>query len=207
VSNTPTSYSGGPGSNFDPGDRLSWWSFSWFTSVPPGECWGSTLKLHNNYFLTKSFPIHHHSLITISSTLYSIVTKSVLKNYQLLLAALHWKILFQFQPCVSYTRMVGLIYQGTTSCDCAELHLCLHPCHWKSYLIYNVYKISLYSKLNENASSRRLKSNSYQTHKHRTNRLTPDFKLPLRADSVGPTAGAIIISFTFLAARVVIVRI
>jgi uncharacterized membrane protein len=49
-------------------------SFSWFSSVPPGECGTVTLKLGHDRFLP-FFTIHHHSLIILSSELYSIVTE------------------------------------------------------------------------------------------------------------------------------------
>jgi hypothetical protein len=72
IVNTPSSCSGGPGLKSRPGDRLSWSSFfSWFSSVPPGECGDSTIKLGHDY-LQVIFNLsltHHpicHSLITLS---------------------------------------------------------------------------------------------------------------------------------------------
>jgi hypothetical protein len=43
--NTPAPYWGGPASNL--GSQTGWhnWGFSWYSSVPPGECWDSSLKL------------------------------------------------------------------------------------------------------------------------------------------------------------------
>jgi hypothetical protein len=38
-------------------------------SVSPSECRKSTLQIRTRPLPTKSFPIHHHSLITLSSTL------------------------------------------------------------------------------------------------------------------------------------------
>jgi hypothetical protein len=51
------------------GDRLSWLRFSWFSTVPPGECCYSILKLSHNRFL----PNHFHFIIHLPhshSTLY-----------------------------------------------------------------------------------------------------------------------------------------
>jgi hypothetical protein len=44
-----------PGSNLSTGDQLSW-GFSWFSSVPPGKCQDSTLKLSHDHFLPSLFP-------------------------------------------------------------------------------------------------------------------------------------------------------
>jgi hypothetical protein len=50
-----------PGSNFSLETGYPHWGFSWFPSVPPGECQDCTLKLGHDYFL----PIYH-SLFTVS---------------------------------------------------------------------------------------------------------------------------------------------
>jgi hypothetical protein len=38
--------------------------FSWFSPVPPGKCWDTSLKLGDDCFLAP--PLIHHSLITPS---------------------------------------------------------------------------------------------------------------------------------------------
>jgi hypothetical protein len=53
VVNIPASYSGIPRFKSRLGDRLSWLRFLWSSSVPPGQCWGST----SNYITTASFHI------------------------------------------------------------------------------------------------------------------------------------------------------
>jgi hypothetical protein len=68
-----------PGSILGPGDRLSWLSFSSFSSVPLGECCDSTLKV-GRPLPTASFPINHHLLIMLSSTLCSQVTEKASLN-------------------------------------------------------------------------------------------------------------------------------
>jgi hypothetical protein len=75
VVNTPASYSGGPRFKSRPGDRLSWLRFFVVFSIPPGECRESTLKIRPRSLPTKSFQIHHYSLVTLSSTLYGLVTE------------------------------------------------------------------------------------------------------------------------------------
>jgi hypothetical protein len=55
VVNTPASYSEGTGVKSRPGDRLSWLRFLYFSSVRPGECRDSTLKLGHDYFLPNNF--------------------------------------------------------------------------------------------------------------------------------------------------------
>jgi hypothetical protein len=75
VVDTPASYSGGPG-------FISWLrrpaflieGFSVFFSVPPVEC-RDNLKIGPLPLPTESFPIRHHSRITLSSTLYSLLTE------------------------------------------------------------------------------------------------------------------------------------
>jgi hypothetical protein len=44
VVDTPVSYAVGPGFKSQPGYRLSWLSFLWFSSVPPGKYLCSTLN-------------------------------------------------------------------------------------------------------------------------------------------------------------------
>jgi hypothetical protein len=55
VVKTTASNSGVPGSNLCPGDRLSSLRFLWFSSVPPGYCRDSTLKLGHDRFLPDIF--------------------------------------------------------------------------------------------------------------------------------------------------------
>jgi hypothetical protein len=59
VVNAP-SYSGGPRFKYLSWDWLSWLRFSWFSSVSPGKCWGSTLKLGHGHFLPPSFQFIIH---------------------------------------------------------------------------------------------------------------------------------------------------
>jgi hypothetical protein len=67
-----------------------------------------------------------------------------------------------------------------------------------------IYSISLQSKSNVKTSSRRLKPDACQTHQHKTDRLTPDSRQTQTPP--GPTIGAIVALFVFLAARVATVR-
>jgi hypothetical protein len=60
IVNTPASYSGDPGFKSLPVDRLPDWRLSWFTPVPPGKCWNSTL----NQATTASFHILPNSSFT-----------------------------------------------------------------------------------------------------------------------------------------------
>jgi hypothetical protein len=53
--NTPASYSGGPGHKYRPGDRISWV----FCGFSPGKCWDSTFKCRSRARPSSSFPIHH----------------------------------------------------------------------------------------------------------------------------------------------------
>jgi hypothetical protein len=55
VVNTPALYSGGPGFKSWPGDQLCWLRFLWFSSVPPGKCQDSTVKLGCVCFLPHPF--------------------------------------------------------------------------------------------------------------------------------------------------------
>jgi hypothetical protein len=79
VVNTPASYSGSPGFKSRSTERLSWLRFSWFFSIPPGECRNSTLKLDHARFLPNPF----HFIINLSpfhSTLYSLRCWKALSN-------------------------------------------------------------------------------------------------------------------------------
>jgi hypothetical protein len=44
-----------PGSNIGPETGYPDWGSLWFSWVPPGECWDSTLKLDHNRFLPNPF--------------------------------------------------------------------------------------------------------------------------------------------------------
>jgi hypothetical protein len=78
VVSTPALYSEYPGSNLCNCDWLSW-CFSWFSSVPLSKCRNSTLKLGHDRFL----PSHNSSsIVTSSSTLYSLVTEKESGNNQ-----------------------------------------------------------------------------------------------------------------------------
>jgi hypothetical protein len=65
-----------------PGDKLSW-GLSWFSSVPPGECWDSTLKLAKDLSNPFQFIIHlssFHSTLYILSYRKKYVVKLTTKN-------------------------------------------------------------------------------------------------------------------------------
>jgi hypothetical protein len=68
-----------PCSILGPSDRLSCFRFLWFFSVPPVEYWNSSIKIKPRPLPTKSFSVHH-SLITLSWTLYSLVTEKASLN-------------------------------------------------------------------------------------------------------------------------------
>jgi hypothetical protein len=56
-----------PGSNLFPGNQLSWFRFSWFSSVPPGEWHDSTLKLAtitSYQILSNSLSFTYHTVIS-----------------------------------------------------------------------------------------------------------------------------------------------
>jgi hypothetical protein len=55
VFKTHASYSGGPGFMSQPCDCLSWSRFLVVSSVPPGECQGTTLKFSHDHFLLNPF--------------------------------------------------------------------------------------------------------------------------------------------------------
>jgi hypothetical protein len=55
VINTPASYSVVPGSNFGPKTGYLDWDFLWFSSITPGECRDSTLKLVYDRYLLNPF--------------------------------------------------------------------------------------------------------------------------------------------------------
>jgi hypothetical protein len=59
-----------PGSNLGPEAGYPECVFSWFSSVPPGECWDSTLKLGHDRFLPSPFQFIH--LSPFHSTLYNL---------------------------------------------------------------------------------------------------------------------------------------
>jgi hypothetical protein len=71
-----------PGSILDPGDRLSWLRFLVAFLSPSSRMQGQYLKIRTRPLPTKSFPIHHHSFIILSSTLYSLVTEKLSLNKQ-----------------------------------------------------------------------------------------------------------------------------
>jgi hypothetical protein len=79
VVNSPASYLGGPRFKFRPGDRLSWLRFSWFSSVPPGKCRDSTLKLGHDRFLPHPFQCFIH-LSSFHSTLIVLVAEKASLN-------------------------------------------------------------------------------------------------------------------------------
>jgi hypothetical protein len=61
------------------------------------------------------------------------------------------------------------------------------------------------TEFNVKTSSRRLKPDSCQTHQHKTDRLTPDFRQTQTPPDT--TVGATFPSCTFFATRVAIIRI
>jgi hypothetical protein len=63
VVNSPASYSGGPGFNSRPGDRLCSLRFFLVVLSPPGKCWDSTLKLVPNLFLPHPVYLNIHTFI------------------------------------------------------------------------------------------------------------------------------------------------
>jgi hypothetical protein len=69
VVNTPASYSERPRFKSRVRDRLSWQRFSWFSSVHPGKCWDSTLKLDHDHFILHPLQFIIH-LSPLHSTLY-----------------------------------------------------------------------------------------------------------------------------------------
>jgi hypothetical protein len=79
VVNTPASYSGDHGFILRPGDRSSWSLFVVFPShsrrIP-----GQHLKIKTRQLPIKSFPIHHHSVVVLSPTVYSLVTEKASLN-------------------------------------------------------------------------------------------------------------------------------
>jgi hypothetical protein len=56
---------GFPSSDLGPETGCSDWGFLWFSSILPGECWDSTLKLGHSHFLPNPFQfiIHYHPFI------------------------------------------------------------------------------------------------------------------------------------------------
>jgi hypothetical protein len=68
---TPTSYSGGSGLESSHGHALYWLRFSVVSSVPPRECWDSTLQLGHGCFLPNPFQFIVH-VWPFHSMLYSL---------------------------------------------------------------------------------------------------------------------------------------
>jgi hypothetical protein len=60
VVSTPASYSNAPGSNIGQESGYPGWSSPWVSSVPPGECWDSTLRLCHDRFLPNHFQFIIH---------------------------------------------------------------------------------------------------------------------------------------------------
>jgi hypothetical protein len=75
VVNTPVSYSGGLG--FKSWPRRLWLMFFVVFLSISRRMLGQYLKIRPRPLPTKSFPIHHHSFITLSQTLYNLKAKAV----------------------------------------------------------------------------------------------------------------------------------
>jgi hypothetical protein len=72
-----------PGSDLGPGYRLTWLRVFVVFLIPSRRIAGWYLKIITRSLPTKSFPIHHHPLMTLPSTPYRLVTKKHRKiNYQ-----------------------------------------------------------------------------------------------------------------------------
>jgi hypothetical protein len=88
VVNTPSSYSGGLGLYLGP--EAGNLRFSWFSSVPQGECLYSSIKLGHDYFLPNPIPFIIHLIIwcyTVLarhvSTIWSLSSATKLKQHLL----------------------------------------------------------------------------------------------------------------------------
>jgi hypothetical protein len=90
VVNTPPSYSGDPGSNLGPETGYPDWGFLYFSSVPPGKFWNSTLKLGNEHFLPTPLQFIIY-LSPLHSLLYSRDYKASLKDYKSKEHSFQWK--------------------------------------------------------------------------------------------------------------------
>jgi hypothetical protein len=75
VANTPASYLEGLGFKYRPGDLLFWWIFFVVFLTSSRRMPGYYLKIRPRPLPSTSFPIHHNSLITLSSALCSMVTE------------------------------------------------------------------------------------------------------------------------------------
>jgi hypothetical protein len=77
---TPPSYLEGPGFKTQPQrPAILIEVFMGFLS-PSRQMLGQYLKIRPRPLLTKTFPIYHHSSVTLSSTLYSLRTENVSEN-------------------------------------------------------------------------------------------------------------------------------
>jgi hypothetical protein len=116
-----------PGSNLGQETAYPDWGISWFSAVPPGECWSSTVKLHHGRFVSNTFqsiiiqlsPIH--STFCIVFVTWSKLQTFIFANY--ILASCCVKLSFEVKQVHEHSAHWHSVVLATLVLICVVLHL------------------------------------------------------------------------------------